>query len=152
VGLRPHIGDALHGHVGAHFVVAKTVGVGLAVVGGPAWKAADSWAALFACVVIVYNGIDVFSRGLGDVMDAAAPTEFENEVRAIAHAVPGVRALDKCRVRRSGMNHLVDIQVRVDGNLTVTAGHDIAHAVKDALLGSEPHRITDVSVHVEPLK
>lgn len=33
VGLRPHIGDALHGHVGAHFVVAKTVGVGLAVVG-----------------------------------------------------------------------------------------------------------------------
>ncbi|MET0341797.1 MAG: hypothetical protein ABW252_12405 [Polyangiales bacterium] len=33
VGLRPHIGDALHGHVGALFVVAKTVGIGLAVVG-----------------------------------------------------------------------------------------------------------------------
>lgn len=33
VGLRPHIGDALHGYLGETFVVAKTVGVGLAVVG-----------------------------------------------------------------------------------------------------------------------
>jgi nucleoside phosphorylase len=33
VGLRPHIGDALHGTVGNLQVVAKTVGVGLAVAG-----------------------------------------------------------------------------------------------------------------------
>jgi divalent metal cation (Fe/Co/Zn/Cd) transporter len=44
----------------------------------------------------------------------------------------------------------VDIQVRVDGDLSVRAGHDIAHAVKDALLASVSHAITDVSVHVEP--
>jgi divalent metal cation (Fe/Co/Zn/Cd) transporter len=46
----------------------------------------------------------------------------------------------------------VDIQVRVDGNLTVRAGHDIAHAVKDALLASGPHAVSDVSVHIEPVK
>jgi divalent metal cation (Fe/Co/Zn/Cd) transporter len=45
----------------------------------------------------------------------------------------------------------VDIHVRVDGDLTVRAGHDIAHAVQDALLASVL-RITDVSVHVEPVK
>ena len=61
-------------------------------------------------------------------------------------------ALDKCRVRKSGLSHLVDIQVRVDGELTVRAGHDIAHAVKDALLASVPHAISDVSVHIEPMK
>src|SRR5689334_11398681 len=33
VGLRPHIGDALHGTISELFVVAKTVGVGLAVSG-----------------------------------------------------------------------------------------------------------------------
>ena len=38
VGLRPHIGDTLSGYVGAHFVVAKTVGIGLAVVGGSTAK------------------------------------------------------------------------------------------------------------------
>jgi nucleoside phosphorylase len=34
VGLRPHIGDSLHGAIGNRMVVAKTVGVGLAVAGG----------------------------------------------------------------------------------------------------------------------
>jgi divalent metal cation (Fe/Co/Zn/Cd) transporter len=67
-------------------------------------------------------------------------------------AVPGVLALDKCRVRKSGLSHLVDIQVRVDGEMSVRAGHDIAHAVKDALIASAPHAITDVTVHVEPMK
>ncbi|HEX3728299.1 MAG TPA: cation transporter dimerization domain-containing protein, partial [Opitutaceae bacterium] len=78
------------------------------------------------------------------------PPAIESGVRAIAAAVPGVRALDKCRVRKSGLSHLVDIQVRVDGNLTVREGHAIAHAVKDALLASAL-RVTDVSVHVEPM-
>ena len=55
-------------------------------------------------------------------------------------------------MRKSGLSYFVDIQVRVDGELTVRAGHEIAHAVKDALLGSPPHRISDVTVHVEPIK
>jgi divalent metal cation (Fe/Co/Zn/Cd) transporter len=42
--------------------------------------------------------------------------------------------------------------VRVDGELSVRAGHDIAHAVKDALLASSSHAISDVSVHIEPMK
>jgi divalent metal cation (Fe/Co/Zn/Cd) transporter len=61
-----------------------------------------------------------------------------------------VRDLHRVRVRKSGLSYLVDIQIRVDGNLTVRAGHDIAHAVKDVLIASAPHRISDVTVHVEP--
>jgi divalent metal cation (Fe/Co/Zn/Cd) transporter len=64
--------------------------------------------------------------------------------------VPGVRALDQVRVRKSGLSHLVDIHVRVDGNLPVREGHAIAHAVKDALVASTAHAISDVSVHIEP--
>jgi divalent metal cation (Fe/Co/Zn/Cd) transporter len=103
-------------------------------------------------VIIAFNGVGMTRRALGDVMDSAVPATFENEVRAIALQVPGVRALDKVRVRKSGLSHLVDIQVRVDGELTVTAGHAIAHEVKDALIASAPHRISDVTVHVEPMK
>ncbi len=83
-------------------------------------------------------------------MDAALPAGFEAEVRAIALAVPGVQALDKVRMRKSGLCHLVDLQVRVDGGLSVRAGHAIAHAVKDALVASSVHAIADVTVHVEP--
>jgi cation diffusion facilitator family transporter len=142
--------EALHHWSDAVTSAAAFVGIAIAVAGGAGWEAADDWAALFACVLIAFNGVRMAGRALGDVMDTAVPAEFEHEVRALALAVPGVRALHTVRVRKSGLSYLVDIQVRVDGELTVRAGHDIAHAVKDALLASTPHAITDVSVHIEP--
>ncbi|HXA14809.1 MAG TPA: cation transporter dimerization domain-containing protein [Opitutaceae bacterium] len=47
------------------------------------------------------------------------------------------------------MSLLVDIQIKVEAALTVRRGHEIAHDVKNALLGA-PFAISDVSVHVEP--
>lgn len=144
--------EALHHYSDALTSGAAFVGISIALIGGHGYEAADDWAALLACVVIAVNGVSMFQRAVGDVMDTAVAPEFENEVRAIALSVSGVQAIDKCRVRKSGLSHLVDIQVRVDGNLTVREGHDIAHAVKDTLQASAEHAITDVSVHVEPMK
>jgi cation diffusion facilitator family transporter len=144
--------EALHHWSDALTSAAAFAGIVVALWGGPGWETADDWAALFACGVIAFNGAGMASKALTDIMDTAVPQAFEDEVRALARAVPGVLALDKVRVRKSGLSHLVDIQVRVDGEIPVRAGHDIAHAVKDALLASVPHAISDVTVHVEPMK
>lgn len=143
--------EALHHFSDAITSGAAFVGISIAVWGGHGYETADDWAALVACVVIAANGAAMFQRALGDVMDTAVPPVLENAVRALALDVAGVRALDKVRVRKSGLSYLVDIQIRVDGEQTVRAGHDIAHAVKDALLRSPLH-VSDVSVHVEPMK
>ncbi len=144
--------EALHHWSDALTSGAAFVGICIALWGGKGWETADDWAALFACVIIAFNGFGMFTKALGDVMDTAAPKNFENEVRALALAVPGVQALDKVRMRKSGLSHLVDIQVRVDGNLTVREGHDIAHAVKDVLIASSTRGISDVTVHIEPAR
>ncbi len=144
--------EAMHHWSDAITSGAAFIGISIALWGGAGWETADDWAALFGCVIIAFNGFSMFMKALGDVMDTAAPRNFENEVRALALAVPGVRALDKVRMRKSGLSHLVDIQVRVDGQLSVREGHDIAHAVKDALIASAPHRISDVTVHIEPAR
>lgn len=144
--------EALHHWSDAVTSGAAFIGIGIAVLGGKGWETADDWAALFGCVVIAFNGFAMFTKAIGDVMDAAAPEKFESEIRGLALAVPGVRALDKVRMRKSGLSHLVVIQVRVDGSLTVREGHDIAHAVKDALIASPAHTISDVTVHIEPMK
>lgn len=143
--------EALHHYSDAITSAAAFIGIAVAVIGGRGWETADDWAALLACAVIAFNGVLMFNKAMADVMDTAVSVAFENEIRAVALRVPGVGALDKCRVRKSGLSHLVDIQVRVDGNLTVRAGHGIAHAVKDALLASAPHAVSDVSVHIEPI-
>lgn len=142
--------EALHHYSDAITSAAAFIGISIAVWGGRGYETADDWAALLACVVIAFNGGAMFTRALGDVMDLAVPEAFEQEIRERALAVPGVGALDKCRVRKSGLSHLVDIQVRVDGNLSVREGHQIAHAVKDALLASPLH-VSDVTVHIEPM-
>ena len=143
--------ETLHHFSDAISSGAAFVGISIAVIGGPRYAAADGWAALLASVVILYNGVRILPGALNEVMDSAAPDDFDARVREIAAGIPGVEALDKSRVRKSGLSYLVDIQIRVDGDLTVTAGHKIAHAVKDALLESELG-VTDVSVHVEPFK
>lgn len=144
--------EAWHHYSDALTSGAAFVGIAVALIGGEGWEAADDWAALLACAVIAFNGAGMLNKALAEAMDTAVSATFENEIRAVARVVPGVLALDKCRVRKSGLSHLVDIQVRVDGDLTVRAGHDIAHAVKDALLASTQHAISDVTVHVEPMK
>ena len=144
--------EALHHWSDALTSAAAFIGISIALWAGKGWETADDWAALFACVLIAFNGFGMFTKALGDVMDTAAPAKLEGEIRGLALAVPGVRALDKVRVRKSGLSHLVDIQVRVDGELSVRSGHTIAHAVKDVLLASSPHAISDVTVHIEPMK
>jgi cation diffusion facilitator family transporter len=137
-----HLSDAITS--GAAFV-----GISIAVVGGAAYAAADGWAALAASAVIAFNGLRVFRLSLNEVMDIAVPAEMENDVRALALGVPGVASLDKCRIRKSGLSYLVEIEVLVAGDLSVRRGHEIAHAVKDALLAS-PLGVSYVTVHIEP--
>lgn len=128
---------------------AAFIGISIALLGGPRFAAADGWAAMVASIVIGLNGLKVFVRALGEVMDIAVPAEMEQQVRDLASQVPGVLSLHRCRIRKSGFSHLVDIQIRVHGDLSVRDGHTIAHRVKDALLSSGL-RVSDVTVHVEP--
>jgi cation diffusion facilitator family transporter len=87
-----HLADALTS-------AAAFAGIAIAVLGGEGYESADDWAALGACVVIAFNGVALARRALDDVMDVAVPRDFENLIRATAAAVPGVRGLEKCRVR-----------------------------------------------------
>ena len=143
--------EAWHHAADALTSAAAFVGITVAVIAGPDYASADDWAALAACLVIVFNGLVVFRRAFGEIMDTAASPEVHIQVRRLARAVPGVLGVDKCRVRRSGLALLVEIQIEVDPSLTVFAGHSLAHDVQDALVAAGL-AITHVAVHVEPAR
>ena len=84
-------------------------------------------------------------------MDTAPPKELESTVRTIAAGVPHVDEVEKCRIRKMGLNYYVDIHIGVNANLTVREGHEISHAVKDAIRTVKPE-IIDVLVHIEPVE
>ena len=141
--------EAWHHRSDALTSAAAFIGIAIAVVGGPGYEQADDWAALAACVIIASNGVIILRVALHEIMDTAVTPEVEAEVRRIARTVEGVHYIEKCHVLKSGLSLLVDIHVNVDGQLSVRRGHEIAHAVKDALM-SAPLAIIDVAVHIEP--
>lgn len=141
--------DAWHHRADAITSVAAFIGIGIALLGGPGWESADDWAALFACGLIGFNGVRLLRTALHDAMDPAPAPELEESVRAIAAAVPGVSALDRCLIRKSGLEFFVDLHVGVNPELSVREGHRISHAVRDAVRARHP-AITEVLIHLEP--
>jgi cation diffusion facilitator family transporter len=141
--------DAVHHRSDAITSLATFVGISVALIGGKGWEAADDWAALLACILIVRNGMGIVRRALAEVMDESVPDELVEEVRQIAAGQGAVLAVEKCRVRKSGLGLWMDIHVWVDGNMSVREGHRISHAVSDALRESRLP-IDDVVVHIEP--
>ena len=141
--------DAWHHRSDAWTSIAAFIGITIARIGGPNYASADDWAALFACGIIFFNGIRLFNLSIGEIMDAAPSPKIEADVRSAAQKVAGVWKIEKCRIRKSGLGYFVEIHVEVDGQISVRQGHNIAHNVKDALIGSNLG-ILDVLVHIEP--
>jgi len=132
--------------VGSLLVLA---GLALATWGGPAWHAADHWAAVGVALVILWAGGTLFWASLQELMDRQADPEILAVVRREALAVPGVVGIEKLLVRKTGLEYLVDIHVEVNSEISVREGHAIAHAVKDRLV-QKMVTVKDVLVHIEP--
>ena len=141
--------DAYHHRSDAITSLAAFAGIAVALILGKGYESADDWAALIASCIIVVNTISLLRPALNEVMDAAPSNEIVMKVRALASENRDVKIVEKCYVRKMGFDYFVDIHIQVDGALSVTEGHAIAHAVKKQLLDSDL-RIKDVLVHVEP--
>lgn len=141
--------DAWHHRSDAITSAAAFIGIAIALIGGEGWESADDWAALLACGVIVWTAVALLRKSLGEIMDEAPPASLEQRAREVMSAVPGVSAIEKCRLRRSGSTLFVDVHVEVNAELTVRDGHSIAHRVKRALASGE-FGVVDVQVHIEP--
>jgi cation diffusion facilitator family transporter len=141
--------DAWHHRTDALTSIAAFIGISVALIGGEAWQGADDWAALFACGLIGANGYRLLKPALYEIMDTAPRGEIIDHVRTAAAAVPGVIEIDKCFARKMGLSFYVDLHIKVNGNISVREGHDIAHQVKRAIQQTDS-RIVDVLVHVEP--
>jgi len=142
-------GDAWHHLSDSITSAAAAIGIAIALIGGPGWEAADDYAALLACGIIVINGSLIAKRSLHDVLDGNVSEHHIADIRTLALEVPGVVDIEKCRLRKSGVGLFVELHVLVRGETTVREGHEIGHAVKDHLLAKNP-RILDAVIHLEP--
>ena len=141
--------DAWHHRSDAITSAAAALGISISLIGGDAYRAADDWAAIFAALIIAFNGFRLFRPALDELMDAAPQEDIAGVARAVALQVPGVKGVEKCLARKMGYGFLVDMHIEVDGKLSVSVAHELAHTAKDAIRAKLP-RVLDVTIHIEP--
>lgn len=141
--------EAWHHRSDALTSVTALVGISISLFFGKGYEYADEWAALFAALVIVFNAYKILTPAFREMMDEHQYHELVVEIEEVSRKVTGIQNTEKCHVRKIGMYYLVDLHARVDGNLSVREGHDIAHRLKDAILAANP-AISNVNIHVEP--
>jgi len=141
--------DAWHHRSDAITSVTAFIGISIALLMGEGYESADDWAALCASAFILYNCYRIFRPALGEIMDEHTHDDIIEQIRSIALHVDGVSGTEKCIVRKVGMRYFIDLHIEVDGDITVTHGHDIAHALKAKLMQELPE-VADVLIHVEP--
>jgi cation diffusion facilitator family transporter len=141
--------DAWHHRSDSITSLFALVGISVALWGGKGYEAADDYAAILAGAVIAFNGWRLFRPAMDELMDIAPSTEFVEKIRAIAEKTSEVVRVEKCRVRKSGFEYLVDMHIEVHPAMTVDRAHGVAHAVKDDIQRQVP-TVRDVLVHIEP--
>ena len=141
--------DAWHHRSDAITSIAAFIGISMALMLGKGYESADDWAALFASGFILYNSYLIFRPALGEIMDEHFYDDLVEDIRRISLTVEGIIATEKCFIRKVGMIYHVDLHAKVNGSISVTEGHNLAHQLKDTLRAEIP-QLGHVLIHIEP--
>ena len=141
--------DAQHHRSDVITSAAAFVGISIAVIGGPGWEQADDWAALVASLVICYNGVKMLRPAVNDLMDRLPEVHVVETIANAATSVSDVRAIEKLKVRKVGLQYAVDLHVQADPDMSLHDAHIVSGKVKGAIRTAMP-AVDDVLIHMEP--
>jgi cation diffusion facilitator family transporter len=108
---------------------------------------ADGVVAAGIAIFIAFLGVQVLIGSFNTLTDRAVLAS--EALAAIVMAVPGVRACREIRTRGELGAVYVDLVVHVDGDMSLSAAHDVADRIEAVLQHAHPE-IVDVVVHLEP--
>lgn len=138
--------DAWHHRTDAFSSIGSLLGVGGAILG---FKFLDPLAAVVIALIIIKVGVEIYMKSIDEIMDKSADEETTQQIRATVSKVEGVVAIDLLLTRQHASLIYVDIEIGVNGDLTLWRAHEIAervhHAVED-----EIELVKHCMVHVNP--
>jgi cation diffusion facilitator family transporter len=140
------VANAWHARSDAASSLVVALGVAANLAGLPL---ADPLAALVVGLMIIRMGWKFSWRAFNDLVDRAADTETEQAIRQRILSTPGVRGIHDLRTRKMGDMIWVEVDIEMDGQLTIEAGHAIAVAARERVMADLP--VLDVMTHFDPV-
>jgi cation diffusion facilitator family transporter len=143
------VADAWNDSVDILSALAALAAVSLTILTPHRFLAADHWGAFAVGLIVIFTGVRVTRDTALQLMDTMPDRESMAHVRNAALTVPGVRGVEKCYARKTGLQYHVDLHLEVDPEITVRQSHEIATQVRIVIRETLPW-VADVLVHVEP--
>jgi cation diffusion facilitator family transporter len=143
------VADAWNDGVDVLSGIAALAALSLTLYDPVRFLAADHYGGAAVGVIVILTGIRVARDASLELMDTSPDSLLLDQIRSVALSVEGIRGVDKCLARKSGLQFHVDLHIEVDPHLTVLAAHELAGTVRTRLR-RELSWVADVLVHVEP--
>ena len=141
--------DAWHDATDSISAAMALLAVGLALHDPRRFSGADCYGGLAVGLLIIAVGIRVAYQTAMQLMDTMPDDRLMDQIRLTASEVAGVRGVEKCYARKTGLRYHVDLHLEVDPDMTVRQSHEIAHQARLHIVESLDW-VADVLVHVEP--
>ncbi len=115
------------------------------------WTGNGIFDPLFALIIALFliGGAGRIARqALFVLLDRELPERDRDYIRTVVSAHPQVRGLHDLRTRSDGGKCFIEFHLELDGNLTLTAAHDIADALEQSLRAH--FQQAEILIHQEP--
>ncbi|MDE5919299.1 MAG: cation diffusion facilitator family transporter, partial [Duncaniella sp.] len=143
--------NAYHHRSDAVSSIATLAGISAAYFLGDSWRILDPIASMLIAVFIAVSAIQICLPAINELLEKSLSPSRIDKVESIIEGVAGVKAFHRLRTRRNGHSVIIDVHIKVDPDITVSAGHDIASAVEKALHEEFDNDII-TNIHVEPFR
>ena len=138
--------DAWHHRSDALSSVGALLGIAGARLGFPVL---DPLASVVICVFIGKAAADVFFDAVGKMVDRSCGEETEDAIRRRALSHEKVSAVDLLRTREFGSRIYIEMEISVDGSVSLTEAHAVAESVHDDIEAAFP-KVKHIMIHVNP--
>lgn len=138
--------DAWHHRSDALSSVGSLVGIMGARMGCPVM---DSIACVVICLCILKVAYDILKDAVAKLLDTSCGEEWNGEMSAFIQSLPGVDSVDLLQSRKFGNKIYLDVEISVDGSLSLSEAHDIAESVHDTVEKEHPE-IKHIMIHENP--
>lgn len=110
---------------------------------------ADPLISGFVALMVLRTGIQILRDSSADLMDSVPGAELEQQVRETLSSIKEVEAVEEVHAHRFGPYLVMNVQIGVDGRLSVSQGDSIASQV-EAMLRQGIPMVAKAYVHYHP--
>lgn len=146
IGSAAFMADAWHHRSDAISSIGALIGIGGSMVGFPIM---DSIASIAIALLIMKVAIDIVREALSKMVDTSAQSETEQKFRTVILENSLIDRIDMLNTRQFGNKIYVDLEIAVDGNISLYHAHEIAEQTEQKLESEFPE-VKHVMIHVNP--